>query len=103
MRELFRLKIASKRQATVPQKLLNLLHLSEGDEIRIETENGQITKAEPCKVVPTSLFSADILTELVAREAVFEEGGGTSIDPAKLIEEAEAQTADAAPRVSAAG
>ncbi len=45
MKELFRfLKIASKRQVTVPQRLLNLLHLVEGDEIHIETEEGWIDK-----------------------------------------------------------
>ena len=103
MRELFRLKIASKRQATVPQRLLNLLHLSEGDEIRIEIEDDRITKVEPCKVVPTNLFSADVLTQLMAREAALEAGGGAPIDPAKLVEEAKAETAVAAPIASAAG
>jgi len=87
MKELFRLKIASKRQATVPQRLLNVLHLAEGDEIRIEVEDGQIKSAQPCKVLPTNLFSADVLTQLMAREAAIEEGGGTPIDPATLLEE----------------
>lgn len=93
MKELFRLKIASKRQATVPQRLLNLLHLSEGDEIQIVVEDGQIRSVQPCKVVPTTLFSPEVLAQLTAREA---EGGGTPIEPAKLIDEANAETAAAA-------
>jgi AbrB family looped-hinge helix DNA binding protein len=84
MKELFRLKIASKRQVTIPQRLLNLLHLVEGDEIHIETEDGRIEKAEPCKVVPTGLFTSDVLEQLAAREAQIEEHGGTPVNPQQL-------------------
>lgn len=98
MKELFRLKIASKRQATIPQRMLNLLHLSEGDEIQIEVEDGRIRSVQPCKVVPTNLFGPEVLARLIAREA---EGGGTPIDPPKLIDEAEAETAAAVPRAVA--
>jgi len=89
MKELFRLKIASKRQVTVPQRLLNLLHLVEGDEIHIETEDGRIDKVEPCKVVPTSLFTSDVLEQLAAREAQIEEHGGTPVDPEQLAKTVE--------------
>lgn len=77
----------------MPQRLLNVLHLSEGDEIRIEVEDGQIKNVQPCKMLPTNLFSTDVLTQLMAREAAIEEGGGTPIDPAELLEEGEAQAA----------
>lgn len=46
MDELFRLKISGDRNTKIPQRLLNLLHLGEGDEIRILTSNGLITSAE---------------------------------------------------------
>jgi hypothetical protein len=53
MEELCRLKVASKRQVT--------LHFGEGDEIRLEVTDGQITKAEACAAVPTRLFTPDVL------------------------------------------
>jgi bifunctional DNA-binding transcriptional regulator/antitoxin component of YhaV-PrlF toxin-antitoxin module len=87
MEELFRLKIAAKRQVTVPQRLLNLLHLEEGDEIRLEVTGDQITKVEACKVVPTHFFSPAVLKQIAMREA--EPSHGRSINPQQLINTAE--------------
>lgn len=93
MKELFRLKIASKRQVTIPQRLLNLLNLTEGDEIRIEVEDGSIGHVEPCKVVPTKLFTRDVLDQLAAREREIEKDA-TPLELTELVEtEEEARAA----------
>jgi AbrB family looped-hinge helix DNA binding protein len=91
MRELFRLKIASKRQVTIPQRLLNVLNLTEGDEIRITTiDDGHVVGCEPFKMVPTSLFTPEVLSQLSKREAEIDAGKGRPVNPAELIREAEA-------------
>jgi len=69
MRELFRIKIASKRQATVPQRLLEILGITEGDEIQIEVSDGQVRGVHACKAVPTALLSEELLAKLERREA----------------------------------
>jgi antitoxin component of MazEF toxin-antitoxin module len=91
MRELFRLKIASKRQVTMPQRLLNVLNLAEGDEIRVTTENGSIVGCEPFKMIPASLFTPEILSQLSKREAEMATSARTPVNPAELIQEAEAK------------
>ena len=88
MSELFRIKIASKRQMTAPQRLLNLLRLGEGDEIQLEVENGQIVNIEACKVVPTRLFSPDVLSQLAAREMEMAGGRVSSVDPRAAVAKA---------------
>ena len=74
MDELFRLKIAGKRQVTLPQRMLNALRLEEGDELRIEVVDGQIKLAEACKSVPTKLFNPQVLEDLNNRKREMEEG-----------------------------
>ena len=86
MSDLFRLKIASKRQMTAPQRLLDVLGLNEGDEIRIEVADGQIVRTEACKVLPTRLFSPEILKKLAQREAEPMDGA-TTINPESLMTE----------------
>jgi antitoxin component of MazEF toxin-antitoxin module len=68
MNELFRLKIGSKRQMTAPQRLLDVLHLNEGDEIQIEIAEGQIVDVHPCKAVPTRLLNGELLSKIEQRE-----------------------------------
>jgi bifunctional DNA-binding transcriptional regulator/antitoxin component of YhaV-PrlF toxin-antitoxin module len=101
MKELFRLKIASKRQATIPQRLLNLLHLAEGDEIRIEVEDGLISRVEPCKVVPTKLFTRDVLHQLATREREMEKEA-VHLQPSELSEDEEERSAVATQRMASA-
>lgn len=86
MEELFRLKIAAKRQVTLPQRLLNALHLSEGDEIRLQVNDGQIAAVEACKVVPTRLFTPEVLKELAVRESEIAAGNAVEIDPEEVAE-----------------
>jgi bifunctional DNA-binding transcriptional regulator/antitoxin component of YhaV-PrlF toxin-antitoxin module len=67
--EVFRLKIVSKRQVTLPVRLLNRLHLREGDEIEIGTLGETVSFVRPLKLFPTSLFSPEVLRQLDEREA----------------------------------
>jgi bifunctional DNA-binding transcriptional regulator/antitoxin component of YhaV-PrlF toxin-antitoxin module len=83
-KELFRLRIASKRQITVPQRLMNVLGLSEGDELQIEVKGNQINEVRPCKVVPTHLFSSEIVAALEAREREIRSGKGKRLEPSDL-------------------
>jgi bifunctional DNA-binding transcriptional regulator/antitoxin component of YhaV-PrlF toxin-antitoxin module len=91
MNELFRLKIASKRQITAPQRLLDALNLSEGDEIQIEVSDGQVREVHPCKAVPIALLPETLLSKIKRREDRLMQGGGLSVEEA--LQEAEAKTA----------
>ena len=82
MTELFRLKIAAKRQLTLPQRLLSVLNLAEGDEIQVRVEDGQIVSAQPCKPVPTAFLPNDLLSKLKTREKLLTEGKGIHLDDA---------------------
>jgi antitoxin component of MazEF toxin-antitoxin module len=46
MEELFRLRIEAERKTTIPQHLLNLLRLREGDELRVVTEGQKLLRVE---------------------------------------------------------
>jgi bifunctional DNA-binding transcriptional regulator/antitoxin component of YhaV-PrlF toxin-antitoxin module len=67
MKHLFRLRIAGKRQVTIPQRMLDVLHLSEGDELQILVEGNKITGARACVMAPSDLFPPEILAKLKAR------------------------------------
>ena len=82
MNELFRLKIASKRQMTAPQRLLDALGLSEGDEIQIEIAEGQVVDVHPCKAVPTALMTNELLSKIKEREERLIQGHGMTVDEA---------------------
>jgi bifunctional DNA-binding transcriptional regulator/antitoxin component of YhaV-PrlF toxin-antitoxin module len=82
MQELFRMKIASKRQLTVPQRLLDVLDLAEGDEIQIEVSDGQIVGTHACKTVPTALLGKELLSKIRKREERLVEGKGLSVEEA---------------------
>ena len=94
-KELFRLRIASKRQVTVPQRLKNLLGLSEGDELQIELTGNQI-EIRACKVVPTHLFSPEIVAALEAREREIQSGKGRHLEPSELRQASEASASEPA-------
>ena len=82
MKELFRLKIASKRQMTAPQRLLDLLGISEGDEIQLEVADGQVAAVHACKAVPTVLMTEDLLSKIKEREKQLMQGQGLSVEEA---------------------
>ncbi|HVB33855.1 MAG TPA: AbrB/MazE/SpoVT family DNA-binding domain-containing protein [Patescibacteria group bacterium] len=84
MRELFRMKIASKRQVTIPQRMLNLLRLSEGDELQIEVVDGKIHQTRALKSVPTDLFTEEDLRMISQHEDEIAKGNRIKIDVANL-------------------
>lgn len=78
MREFFRLKIVSKRQVTLPQLMLKMLHLDEGDEIEIEIEDGKIVAGNALKLVPTDFFTAPMLHKLSERSRAMDASGAAT-------------------------
>lgn len=88
MHELFRMKIAAKRQMTAPQRLLDALSLSEGDEIQIEVADGRIVGTHGCKAVPTTLLSKGLLSKIKKREGQLVQGKG--LTPEQALSEADA-------------
>lgn len=87
--EMFRLRIAAKRQVTIPPQMLKTLNLAEGDEIRITVVDGQIKQAEACKLVPTRLFNKQVLEDLSQREEEMARGKSIPLDTEKLVAELE--------------
>jgi bifunctional DNA-binding transcriptional regulator/antitoxin component of YhaV-PrlF toxin-antitoxin module len=74
MDQTFRMKIASKRQITVPQDLLGLLGVREGDyiEILFDAEKGMTLSG--LTLGPTSVFPAQMRTRLEHRDMEMEKG-----------------------------
>ena len=93
MDELFRLKIVGKRQITLPQRMLAVLGLDEGDELQVEVHNGQIKSVRPYKLVPKDLFTPDMLQKLDERERELETKGRKTVDIAELEEDKAAEAA----------
>ena len=83
MAEIFRLKVASRRQVTLPTRVMELLRLSEGDVLEISVEEN-VLKGRGLKLVPTNLFTAELLSELKKREA--EMSAGLALDVANRDE-----------------
>jgi AbrB family looped-hinge helix DNA binding protein len=74
MHDFFRLKIVSKRQVTIPQLMLEKLHLREGDEIEVEIDDANIVAVRPLKLVPADFFSDTILQQLEERSKSMDAG-----------------------------
>src|ERR1700680_4764171 len=83
MAEIFRLKVASRRQVTLPTRVMELLHLSEGDVLEISVEEN-LLEGRGLKLVPTKLFTAELLSELKKREE--EMTAGLALDVANRDE-----------------
>jgi len=66
MSESYDLVVGTKRQVTIPPKLLKQLALKEGDYLRV-TVAGQAVSLEPMVSVPRSLVSDALLQEMEAR------------------------------------
>ena len=67
MSQVFRLKVAARRQVTLPQEVLDLLNLSEGDVIEVTVQGDSIV-GRGLKLVPSHLFTPEILEQLRRRE-----------------------------------
>ena len=74
MSEIFRLKIVSKRQVTLPQLMLEALHLREGDELEVQVEDGEVVAVRPLKLVPATFFTKRMLKVLENRSKSMEAG-----------------------------
>jgi bifunctional DNA-binding transcriptional regulator/antitoxin component of YhaV-PrlF toxin-antitoxin module len=80
--QLFRMKILSKRQVTVPQRLLDILGVAEGDEIQIEMAGRDAVSVHGCKSIPTQLLT-DKLKKKLKERADLALKRGTSHYPVK--------------------
>src|SRR5450432_2580186 len=83
MDELFRLRIAVKRQVTVPQRLMDILGLSMGDELQVEVRGNEV-RLVPMVQVPKSMLSPELLELLDARQR--------EVRPRPFLEVADAST-----------
>ena len=77
MRDFYRLKIVTKRQITLPQLMLEKLHLREGDELEVEVEDGNILAVRPLKLVPADFFTDTMLRQLQERSKSMDAGHKT--------------------------
>ncbi len=59
MSDLFRLKIVGKRQVTIPQRLMDLLGVKQGDEIHLKVANGKVLQTYPVRITPDMEMSPD--------------------------------------------
>jgi len=53
--DLFRTKIVSKRQVTIPQRMMDLLGLKQGDEIHFKVVSGKIVGVHPVRIAEGDL------------------------------------------------
>jgi bifunctional DNA-binding transcriptional regulator/antitoxin component of YhaV-PrlF toxin-antitoxin module len=77
--ERFLLRVASKRQVTLPARLLALLRLSEGDVLELSVDGSEIT-GRALKLVPSSFFSEKMLAALDNREMSLDNEEGIDIN-----------------------
>src|SRR5271166_1071080 len=80
MSDIFRLKIVSKRQVTLPQLMLEALHLREGDELEVEVDDGEVVAIRPLKLVPTTFFTKRMLKLLKDRSTRMDAGDTARAD-----------------------
>jgi len=78
MVETFRVRVAARRQVTLPSRVLELLHLAEGDVLEISVE-GNCIRARGLKLVPTNLFTSELLEKLEQREREMSEGAAFDV------------------------
>ena len=76
----FSLRIASKRQVTVPMRLLELLHIDEGDVLEITAKEGIVVSGRGLKLVPASLLTEEMLEDLRRREKSLDSGNGIDVN-----------------------
>ena len=67
MADYFRVKIAAKRQVTLPQLMLNQLGLMEGDELEFTVAEGVIRAVRPYRPMPLDYFPQEALDMITRR------------------------------------
>jgi bifunctional DNA-binding transcriptional regulator/antitoxin component of YhaV-PrlF toxin-antitoxin module len=85
MSDLFRLKIVSKRQVTIPQRAMDLLRLRTGDEIHFKVANGRIVEAYPVPITPDLEMSEDAQQRFEQIEKETSASGAPDVDLTDLI------------------
>jgi bifunctional DNA-binding transcriptional regulator/antitoxin component of YhaV-PrlF toxin-antitoxin module len=84
--ETFRIKVAARRQVTLPRELMELLRIDEGDALEICVEKNLISGGCGLKLVPTSLFDERLVVQLREREKEIASGSGiAATDKADLV------------------
>jgi len=78
--EKFALRIASKRQVTIPLRLLEILHIDEGDVLELTAKDGVVISGRGLKLVPASLFTEEMLEDLRKREKSLDSGDGIDVN-----------------------
>lgn len=84
MPNIFRGRLASKNQMTIPPQMQHALNMVRGDELEFYVEGCRITQVNVLKPVPADLLGDDILAELKKRRANSTEE--REISPAELAE-----------------
>lgn len=87
MSKTFRAKVAAKRQITLPEEMLKMLRVGEGDTVEFCVEEGRISWGYGLKLVPTSLFEdGELMERLRQRELEIAHSGGVTKSLAELRE-----------------
>jgi len=84
MNQLFRLKIVSKRQATIPQRLMDILGLSQGDELQVHVSGNRIW-LEPYHSTPEDQVSEDETAAMDEAEQKFAQGKTRLASPEEIF------------------
>lgn len=79
------MKIASKRQVTLPGRLLQLLDLNQGDMIEIIVR-GKTMTGHGLKLVPTSLFTEKLLQDLQRQDEEMDNGDVIEVEDMNELE-----------------
>jgi len=94
MANVYRGRLVSKNQMTIPVQMQRDLRLAKGDELEFVVENGSIVKGNVLKPVPVNLLPNDVLEALLKRR----DAGGqlvlSSEETRRLAEEGEIQIKD---------
>jgi bifunctional DNA-binding transcriptional regulator/antitoxin component of YhaV-PrlF toxin-antitoxin module len=77
--ETFRVKVAARRQVTLPQELLELLHLGEGDVLELCVEGGSF-RGRGLRLVPTDIFTPELLRQIREREQEMTDGSSLEVE-----------------------
>ena len=75
----FSLRIASRRQVTVPLDLLEVLQIDEGDVLELTATNGQVVSGRGLKLLPATLFTEELVKDLKRREKSLDSGQGVDV------------------------
>jgi len=68
MPETFRIRVAARRQVTLPTRVLEILNVGEGDVLEISVDKNVICGGRGLKLMPASLFDDDLMQLLEKRE-----------------------------------